>query len=49
MKRELIEKMNHLVEKHREIMWKAEEYIWNNPETGYREWKTHAYMKRTGV
>ena len=20
-------------------------YIWSNPETGYREWKTHKYMK----
>lgn len=23
----------------------AERHIWKNPETGYREWKTHAYMK----
>ena len=45
MRPELIEKMNLLAEKHRELMWKAEETIWSNPETGYREWKTHAYMK----
>ncbi len=23
----------------------AERYIWKNPEPGYREWKTHAYLK----
>ncbi len=23
----------------------AERHIWKNPETGYREWKTHAYLK----
>ena len=23
----------------------AEQHIWNNPETGFREWKTHAYLK----
>lgn len=33
------------VEKHRELILAANEYIWKNPETGYREWKTHAYME----
>ncbi len=23
----------------------AERHIWNHPETGYREWNTHAYLK----
>ena len=23
----------------------AERHIWQNPETGYREWKTHAFLK----
>ena len=23
----------------------AERHIWQNPEPGYREWKTHAYLK----
>lgn len=32
------------VEKHRELILKAERHIWKNPETGYREWKTSAYM-----
>ncbi len=33
------------VEKHRELILNSLDYIWSNPETGYREWKTHAYMK----
>lgn len=32
-------------EHHRDLMWAAEETIWKHPETGYREWKTHAYLK----
>ena len=23
----------------------AERHIWKNPEPGYREWKTHKYLK----
>ena len=38
------EKIFSNTEKHREMMLEALEYIWNNPETGYREWKTDAYM-----
>ena len=33
------------VEKQRELIFAANEYIWKNPETGYREWKTHAYLE----
>lgn len=33
------------IEKHRDLMWDAEKYIWEHPETGFREWKTHAYLK----
>ena len=33
------------VEKQRELILAANEYIWKNPETGYREWKTHAYLE----
>ena len=33
------------VEKHRDLILAANDYIWKNPETGYREWKTHAYME----
>ncbi len=32
------------VEKHRNLIWEAEKYIWENPETGYKEYKTSAYM-----
>ena len=34
-----------LVSKHRDLILSAYEYIWKNPETGYREWKTHAYLE----
>lgn len=33
------------VEKHRSLIFDTERYIWNNPETGYREWKTSAYLE----
>lgn len=32
------------VEKHRDMILEAERHIWKNPETGYREVKTSAYM-----
>ena len=31
--------------KHQQLILDAERYIWNNPEPGYREWKTHRYLK----
>ncbi len=31
-------------DKHRQLMFDALDYIWANPETGYREWKTHRYL-----
>jgi len=33
------------VTSHRRLMLDALDYIWKNPETGYREWKTHAYLE----
>lgn len=33
------------VEKHRDLILDSLDYIWKNPETGYKEWKTHKYMK----
>ena len=33
------------IENNKSIILEAERYIWNNPETGFREWKTHEYMK----
>ena len=32
------------VDKHRDLILAAERYIWQNPETGYKEFKTSAYM-----
>lgn len=32
------------VEKHRALILNSLDYIWKNPETGYKEWKTHGYM-----
>lgn len=32
------------VEKHKKLILDSERYIWNNPETGYKEFKTSAYM-----
>ena len=32
------------VEKHRKLILDTERYIWNNPETGYKEFKTTAYL-----
>ena len=34
-----------MVEKHRTLILDALDYIWKNPEIGYKEWKTHAYLK----
>lgn len=33
------------IERVRTEILEAERYIWNHPETGYREWNTHAYLK----
>ena len=41
-----IEKIRSSVEKHRAAILKAERDIWATPETGYREVKTNAYMKK---
>ena len=35
------------VEKHRQLILDTERYIWNNPETGYKEFKTSKYMEDT--
>lgn len=32
------------VEKHRQLILDTERFIWQHPETGYKEWKTSAYM-----
>lgn len=35
------------VEKNKSLILEVERHIWENPETGFREWKTHEYL--TGV
>ena len=39
------EKLYQAVEKNKDMILEAERHIWKNPEPGYREWKTHAYLK----
>ena len=45
LKQERMEQLMNLVAGQRELMFAAERHIWQNPETGYREWKTNEYMK----
>ena len=33
------------VESFQDTILAAERHIWKNPESGYKEWKTHAYLK----
>ena len=34
------------VDKHRALILEAHDYIWKNPETGYKEVKTSAYLEK---
>lgn len=36
--------INNALKKHEKMILDAERYIWANPETGYKEFKTNAYM-----
>ncbi|MBP3370029.1 MAG: amidohydrolase [Clostridia bacterium] len=40
-----MQNITRAVEKYREMILDAERYIWKNPETGYKEIKTSAYME----
>lgn len=40
-----VELIKEAVEKHKELILSAERYIWQNPETGFKEFKTTAYLK----
>ncbi len=35
-----------MVDRHRDTILAAERHIWKNPETGYKEYKTAAYMEK---
>lgn len=41
----MIKAIEKAVEKNRELMKNAEEFLWNNPETGYKEWKSSKYLE----
>ena len=32
-------------EKQRELIFRAADWLWKHPETGYKEWQTHAFLK----
>lgn len=36
----------NLVEKQKDMVYKTMDYIWENPEIGYKEWKTSAYLEK---
>lgn len=40
----MVERISAAVDKHRQLILDAERYIWKNPETGYKEVKTSAYL-----
>lgn len=39
------QKLFTYVDKYREMILDSERYIWEHPESGFREWNTHRYMK----
>ena len=39
-----MQKYIQMVEKHAQLAKDASRFMWENPETGYREWKAHAYL-----
>lgn len=40
-----MDRLLQAVEQHKDTILAVERHIWKNPETGYREWNTHAYLK----
>lgn len=41
----LIQSMVDAVEANKDLILEVERHIWNNPEIGYKEWKTSRYMQ----
>ena len=39
-----MENINRVIDAYKDTILEAERYIWSNPETGYKEYKTSAYM-----
>lgn len=44
--RAMNDKILQAVEKNRKLILETQDHIWNNPETGYREVKTSAYLEK---
>ena len=40
-----VQKLKTLSEKQKDLILRAEKYIWENPEVGFKEYKTDAFMK----
>ncbi|MCI8418604.1 MAG: amidohydrolase [Lachnospiraceae bacterium] len=40
------EQLMAMVDKQQNLIYEAEETIWKNPESGFREWKTSAYLEK---
>lgn len=40
----MVDKLHNCVVKHTKRIADAFEYLWKNPETGYKEWKSHKYL-----
>jgi len=41
-----MKKIINAVDKYRSLILDSERYLWKHPETGYREWKSSAYMEK---
>ena len=41
----MLNTMLQAIDGYKDSILAAERHIWKNPETGYKEWKTHAYLK----
>lgn len=39
--------INSIVDKYKKLIYDTADYIWHNPETGYKEFKTSAYLEKT--
>jgi len=40
-----MERYLNVLDQYEKLVLDTYEYIWKNPETGYKEWKTHKYLK----
>ncbi|MBQ8212806.1 MAG: hypothetical protein IJZ80_02260 [Clostridia bacterium] len=45
MKSNSIKVIQQKMDQYRSVMFDAERYIWTHPQTGFKEWDTHRYLK----